>query len=229
MKKIILVYAGVAILVSALYFFTRTQTVNNQDTSLKSDFTAVTESTSSTEVSKVSEPSTTSSKQNTPSEPQLKKPVASKPVSKPAPKTPEEPVVEQDISASGILKYTNLERTSKGVLVLKSNQKLNQIALARLNDMDSKQYFGHVSPDGSTVSTLAKEYEYAYSFLGENLIIGNTFDKSADFVEAWMNSPGHRANILNGDFKEIGIALSLREFNGKEQWIGVQVFGTLMS
>lgn len=60
--------------------------------------------------------------------------------------------------------------------------------------------------------------------LGENIALGD-FTSSQMMVNSWMKSPGHRTNILRNDFTETGIAVGKGVFNGREQWIGVQVFG----
>lgn len=129
------------------------------------------------------------------------------------------------LTRSGIIADTNAERNQNGGLpALSGNATLDQIATLRLNDMFAKQYFAHVSPASSSAITLAKTVGYDYLSLGENLALGN-FKGDADVVTAWMNSPGHRENILNQQYTEIGVAARAGIFEGKSTWIAVQVFG----
>ena len=71
---------------------------------------------------------------------------------------------------------------------------------------------------------LVKSFGYDYIVTGENLILGN-FDSEAEVVAKWMDSPGHRANILNERFVEIGVAIVKGTYQGQSVWIGVQEFG----
>jgi hypothetical protein len=90
--------------------------------------------------------------------------------------------------------------------------------------MIEKQYFAHRSPSGIEIADLAASYGYSFLNIGENLALGN-FSTSKEVVEGWMNSPGHRANILNDRFSEIGVAALLGEWEGREVWFAVQEFG----
>ncbi len=135
----------------------------------------------------------------------------------------------RDISASGIIQATNKARNDNGVTaLLVENQKLNASARIKLEDMFSKQYFEHVSPNGIGIENLAAEVGYDYIIIGENLALG-TFKTSAEIVKAWMNSPGHRANILNERYSEIGIAAGKGNFEGNTVWVAVQHFGLPLS
>lgn len=128
-----------------------------------------------------------------------------------------------------IIAETNIQRYNNGLLSpLFENAKLNAAALAKANDMFLNQYFEHVSPTGVDPGTLVKSYSYDYIVTGENLILGN-FESEKELVQLWMDSPGHRANILNGRFTEIGVAILKGVYNGKTVWIGVQEFGLPLS
>lgn len=164
--------------------------------------------------------------QNTGSKDIPKQAQVKKPSPQPQPVIKETLTTEKEMSVEGILKYTNYERTSRRYSSLTLNGQLNKIAAERVNDMFNNQYFAHVSPDGQDVSSMAKEYDYNYQLIGENIILGNAFNTGREAVTAWMNSEGHKENILNANFKEIGIAVVQGEFEGKTQWLGVQVFGT---
>jgi uncharacterized protein YkwD len=143
--------------------------------------------------------------------------------------TPPPLVVEKENSGSfltvkGIINITNQERQKNGLPLLKENSQLNQSAKIKADDMLKNQYFAHESLKGEGVSDLAKKTGYDYIVIGENLAMGN-FKDDNDLVSAWMNSPGHRANILNSKYEEIGVAIVKGEFNGEQTWLAVQHFG----
>ena len=132
---------------------------------------------------------------------------------------------------SKIIEETNFQRMlneSYPLSVLKENTKLDQVASAKANDMFVKQYFEHVSPSGVGPGDLAQRYGYDYIVEGENLILGN-FSSEKEIVQDWMNSPGHRANILNKRYTEIGVAIIKGTYKGQTVWIGVQEFGLPLS
>ena len=142
-----------------------------------------------------------------------------------APQPAEVPAPSVALSRAGILADTNLQRKENGELPpLSENLVLDDIAEARLSDMFQKQYFAHVAPDGGSAETVAKSAGYDYIMLGENLALGN-YAGDEGVVEAWMNSPGHRANILNSHYTELGVAAGEGKFGGEDTWLAVQVFG----
>lgn len=129
------------------------------------------------------------------------------------------------LTASKIVYETNLQRRQNGNLpALTVNEKLNAAAMAKAKDMFAKQYFEHISPSGVGPGQLAQKYGYDYIVEGENLILGN-FSSEKEAVQDWMDSPGHRANILNNRYSEIGVAVLKGIYNGSSVWIGVQEFG----
>ena len=128
------------------------------------------------------------------------------------------------LTTQGVIDNTNQQRSDFGKPVLKVNAKLNAAALAKVKDMFAGQYFEHVSPLGRGPADLARDAGYVYISVGENLALGNYKD-DATLVDAWMNSPGHRANILNAGFTEIGVAVLKGKFEGKTTWLAVQEFG----
>jgi hypothetical protein len=119
---------------------------------------------------------------------------------------------------------TNQERAKDGATALTWNPKLAEEAMAKAKDMIAKQYFAHKSPDGINVSDLATIHGYAYSLVGENLALGD-FKSSSDVMDGWMNSPGHRANILKKAYTEIGVAAIMGAYEGRQVWYAVQEFG----
>ncbi len=131
---------------------------------------------------------------------------------------------EAILTQKGIIEWTNKQREKYGLAPLKENPLLDETALAKVEDMFENQYFAHESPSGEGVSNLAKKFGYDFLLIGENLAMGN-FSSDEDLVLAWMESPGHRENILNEKYQEIGVAVKKGIFEGKEVWIAVQHFG----
>lgn len=128
------------------------------------------------------------------------------------------------LTRTGTIISTNQQRQKEGLGVLRENFKLNQAAQAKVKDMFQGQYFEHISPQGIGPADLAKTSDYEYVLIGENLALGN-YKNDQDLVEAWMNSPGHRANILNNKYTEIGVAVGEGMFEGRQTWLAVQEFG----
>lgn len=136
---------------------------------------------------------------------------------------------ESNLSVSGILDWTNRQRKTNGSLSeLSQNPKLDKIAILRIKDMFEKQYFEHKSPSGIGASDIASGVGYEFILIGENIALGN-FKGDEDLVQAWMDSPGHRANILNKRYTEIGIAAEKGLYKGKKVWLAVQIFGRPLS
>lgn len=133
-------------------------------------------------------------------------------------------VPEAFLTKAGVLKWTNTERTLQNLPVLRADPILDSIAAAKVKDMFAKQYFEHVSPAGVGVADLAKNVGYEYILIGENLALGDYRDDKK-LVDAWMASPGHRANIMNSRYQEIGIAVMKGIFEGRSTWLAVQTFG----
>ena len=127
------------------------------------------------------------------------------------------------ISIDGIIYYTNIEREKAGLHPLVKNTKLNQSASLKTDDMFANQYFEHTSPDDKTAADLVKSVDYKFQIVGENLALG-VFDTDKALVQAWMNSPAHKANILNSKYTEMGAAVGIADYKGQRQWLAVQHF-----
>lgn len=128
-----------------------------------------------------------------------------------------------DITKTALVSLTNEERQSLNLPILTENPKLSQAALQKAQDMLNYDYFSHYSPTGVTPWYWFKKEGYSYQSAGENLAIG--FLDSEEVVRAWNNSPSHRANLLNPNFQETGIAVAKGEFQGSETTVVVQLFG----
>jgi hypothetical protein len=151
-----------------------------------------------------------------------------KKISKPGLIRSEEDYPQSFLEQEKIVQLVNQERRNNGLMPLKENALLNNSAQLKIEDMFQKQYFAHDSPTGEKVSDLVEKAGYDFILAGENLALGNFKDSQA-LVSAWMNSPGHRANILNPSYREIGVAVKQSDFEGNLTWLSVQHFATSAS
>lgn len=135
---------------------------------------------------------------------------------------------ESFLTKAGVIELTNVQREKYGLPKLKENAKLNLSAELKVQDMFWQQYFAHNSPLGVTVGDLVNKVNYQFVAIGENLALGN-FQNDEDLVKSWMDSPGHRANILNNRYQEIGVMVLKGTFEGKSTWLAVQHFGLPLS
>lgn len=131
--------------------------------------------------------------------------------------------VSYSIAPDDIIAQTNDQRGKNGLPSLQKNGPLTVAAQLKGNDMLSKGYWAHVSPDGVEPWVWIAKAGYSYSRAGENL--AKDFRDTISVTNAWMASPGHRANILNPNYKEIGVAVVSGPFNGYDTVIVVQMFG----
>lgn len=111
-----------------------------------------------------------------------------------------------DVSVQNLYDGTNAQRSANGEAALALNSQLDQAAQAKANDMAARDYWSHNTPDGQTPWTFIVAAGYSYQTAGENLAYG--FDTSAGTISGWMNSPEHRANILNTAFKDVGFGIA---------------------
>jgi uncharacterized protein YkwD len=115
---------------------------------------------------------------------------------------------------SATLCLLNRERTSRDLRRLKSHSRLRLAAVRHARDMARRNYFSHDSLSGTDLGTRIKRTGYLRSAsnwaLGENIAWGGgRYSTPRSIVEMWMDSPGHRANILNRRFREIGIGVAI--------------------
>lgn len=108
---------------------------------------------------------------------------------------------------SQIIKLTNKQRTANGCRALRTDRKLVYAARAHSKDMAAKNYFSHTSPDGRTFVTRAKQAGYK-SPSAENIAWG--YRSAQVVVTGWMNSPGHRKNILTCSSKAVGVGMATK-------------------
>lgn len=131
------------------------------------------------------------------------------------------------VSIKEIVDLANQSRAEVGLAPLKLNAKLNISSAGKAEDMMTKQYFAHTSPEGVEPWYWFEKAGYPYTYAGENLALG--FETSTGVHQAWMNSKGHRDNIINPNYKEIGVAIIYGSFEGSFTTIIVQHFGSIES
>ena len=112
----------------------------------------------------------------------------------------------------------NKQRTANGLTALKMDSEVQRVARIKAQDMVNNNYFSHTSPTYGSPFDMLKSFKISYKTAGEN-IAGNSSNSGA--VDAWMNSSGHKANILNGNFNYTGVGVVTGSKYGK---IYVQMF-----
>lgn len=129
-----------------------------------------------------------------------------------------------NISPSEVIRLTNEQRSANGLSPVAQNSVLDSAALAKGNDMLAKGYWAHFAPDGTSPWSFFVNFGYKYRYAGENL--ARDFGDAGSAVAAWMASPTHKENILNPNYKEIGIGVVEGSLSGVDTTIIVQFFGT---
>ena len=116
-----------------------------------------------------------------------------------------ETAVETEIpsQAEAVLNLVNAERKKAGLKSLTLSDKLTSLASAKSKDMANKNYFSHTSPTYGTPFEMLKSYNVSYKSAGENIAAGQRTPD--EVMQAWMNSSGHRANILNKNYNQLGV------------------------
>lgn len=123
----------------------------------------------------------------------------------------------QDIKTaeSEVIRLVNIQRVNNGLPKLTANWQLSRIARYKSQDMINKNYFSHISPTYGSPFNMMENFGLKFSAAGENIAMGQQTPSSV--VTAWMNSPGHRANILNPSYTQIGVGLA-KNSNGTCYW-----------
>lgn len=127
------------------------------------------------------------------------------------------------MSADEVYALSNQARASQGLGGLSANGALSQAAYNKANDMFRNNYWAHTSPSGVTPWDWLAGVGYSYQSAGENL--ANGFSTGSAVVNAWMNSPEHRANLLNPNFNETGIAVVPGVLGGQQTILVVAYYG----
>lgn len=107
--------------------------------------------------------------------------------------------------AEAVLKLVNEERSKAGLNPLKMSEELRSIANLKARDMADKNYFDHTSPTYGSPFQMLQDFGVHYSAAGENIAAGQQTPEQV--MNSWMNSSGHRANILNANFDTLGVGV----------------------
>lgn len=118
--------------------------------------------------------------------------------------------------AQQVADLVNEERSKAGLSSLTMNASLSRVAQAKAEDMRDKNYFSHTSPTYGSPFDMMKQFGISYSAAGENIAKGQRSPESV--MTAWMNSQGHRANILNSSYEQIGVGYCT-DANGNTYWV----------
>lgn len=114
-----------------------------------------------------------------------------------------------------VIRLVNEERAKAGLKPLTENWELSRVARFKSEDMATKKYFSHTSPTYGSPFTMMKNFGIRYSYAGENIAYGQK--SAAEVMKGWMNSPGHRQNILNSNYTQIGVGY-VQNSNGTPYW-----------
>lgn len=114
-----------------------------------------------------------------------------------------------------ILELVNKERAKNGLKSLTLNKELSNVATIKSQDMINKGYFSHTSPTYGSPFDMMKSFGIKYKAAGENIAKGQ--NTPTEVMSSWMNSSGHRANILNSTFTELGIGIA-KDSKGTIYW-----------
>jgi uncharacterized YkwD family protein len=134
-----------------------------------------------------------------PAQDRFDQPEYQEPTNQPRPGNPEE---ISDVEAR-VIELTNVERRNNGMSDLQVDSPLSHVAREKSSDMRKNNYFSHTSPIYGSPFDMIRDFGVSYSAAGENIAMGQR--SAEEVVQAWMDSEGHRANILNGTFTHIGV------------------------
>lgn len=124
-----------------------------------------------------------------------------------------------------VIVLANQSRLESGIGELKNNELLTKAAQAKADDMIAKGYFSHTSPNGDKPWVWLDGVNYPYYAAGENLAMD--FSSGTSVHDAFMKSPGHRKNIMNPRYEDIGVAIAYGMIDGKETAVLVEYFGSV--
>lgn len=105
-----------------------------------------------------------------------------------------------------VIELVNQERAKHGLKPLKANWELSRVARFKSDDMRDRNYFNHQSPTYGSPFSMIRAFGISFSTAGENIAAGQT--TAWQVMQSWLKSSGHRANILNEGFTEIGVGYS---------------------
>lgn len=125
------------------------------------------------------------------------------------------PTVTTSSLENEVIRLVNVQRSKNGLQLLKTNWQLSRVARYKSADMANKGYFSHNSPTYGTPFQMMENFGLRFSSAGENIAYGQR--TPAEVMNDWMNSPGHRNNILSRSYTEIGVGMA-KNRNGVCYW-----------
>ena len=120
--------------------------------------------------------------------------------------------------AQQVIDLTNVERKKNGLPPLKADASLSRVAQTKSDDMEAKHYFSHTSPTYGSPFDMMRDFGVTYKSAGENIAMGQR--TAQEVVTAWMNSEGHRKNILSPNFTNIGVGFTSKGNYWSQMFIG---------
>lgn len=114
-----------------------------------------------------------------------------------------------------VIRLVNVERSKQGLPALKANWQLSRCARFKSQDMIDKNYFAHQSPTYGSPFKMMESFGLKFSSAGENIAWGQRTPE--EVMNTWMNSPGHRSNILSTSYDEIGVGVA-KDAQGRIYW-----------
>lgn len=127
------------------------------------------------------------------------------------------PSVSSNVTAkeNEVIKLVNAERSKRGLQTLSTNWQLSRVARYKSQDMATKGYFSHTSPTYGSPFKMMESFGIKFSAAGENIAYGQKTPQ--EVMNGWMNSPGHRSNILSATYNQIGVGYAVNK-NGVPYW-----------
>lgn len=120
------------------------------------------------------------------------------------------PVVGTDITVANVFSLTNQTRQELGLALLRPNDILTRVAQTKCEDMATRDYFAHTDPDGQKVYRYIQGYDYFLA--GENLAVN--FKTIQRLYQAWLDSPTHKANIVQPQYRDMGVGIAKGFYKG---------------
>jgi uncharacterized YkwD family protein len=156
--------------------------------------------------------------QPTQQQPAPQKPTQQAPAAQPTKPTQQAPTQGISATEQKVIDLTNAERRKAGLKDLVGDTKLSSVARTKSNDMQKNGYFSHTSPTYGSPFDMMRDFGVSYSTAGENIAQGQRTPE--EVVRAWMNSEGHRKNILNGAYTHIGVGHDTTGNHWTQMFIG---------
>lgn len=125
------------------------------------------------------------------------------------------PNIDVKTTESKVIELVNVQRAKAGLQPIKANWQVARVARYKSQDMINKGYFSHTSPTYGSPFDMMQSFGIKFSAAGENIAMGQRTPE--EVMSGWMNSPGHRANILSPSFTELGVGLA-KDSQGRCYW-----------